>query len=177
MTSGCGRKGKDLWNSFSRTSRRLICNVTFKLPNGEKKTVQGKEGESVLQVAHRNEIPLEGMNANLSRVDISRCRCLWRISRLRYLSHSPRPKDVRQASRAKWGRRRPFGFRSWIDWDVWVLSKKNQKNRSRLGCQVIIPNDIDNLEVCLLFWGWLFICCLDHSSNALQELLRWWSCP
>ena len=127
MTSGCGRKGKDLWNSFSRTSRRLICNVTFKLPNGEKKTVQGKEGESVLQVAHRNEIPLEGMNANLSRVDISRCRCLWRISRLRYLSHSPRPKDVRQASRAKWGRRRPFGFRSWIDWDVWVLSKENQK--------------------------------------------------
>lgn len=69
-------KREDLWNSFSRTSRRLICNVTFKLPNGEKKTVQGKEGESVLQVAHRNEIPLEGMNANLSRVDISRCRCL-----------------------------------------------------------------------------------------------------
>jgi len=34
--------------------------MTFILPNGERKEVEGKEGESVLELAHENGIDLEG---------------------------------------------------------------------------------------------------------------------
>lgn len=34
--------------------------ITFKLTNGEEKTVDAPLGLSVLEIAHKNEIPLEG---------------------------------------------------------------------------------------------------------------------
>ncbi len=34
--------------------------VSFRLPSGELKTVEAKEGLSILEVAHQNHIPLEG---------------------------------------------------------------------------------------------------------------------
>jgi ferredoxin len=37
-----------------------MVNIGFKLPNGEIKMVKAEEGLSILEVAHQNDVPLEG---------------------------------------------------------------------------------------------------------------------
>ena len=54
--------------------KKELVSVTFVAPNGEKETVKGREGDSLLDVAHDNDIEVEG--ACGGEMACSTCHCI-----------------------------------------------------------------------------------------------------
>lgn len=96
-------------------------NITFILPDGEEKTVDAPNGQSVLEVAHHNEIPLEG--ACEGSLACSTCHVIVDDAYFDQLSEpSEDEEDMLDLA---------FGL----------------TETSRLGCQIIMSDALDGLKV------------------------------
>eukprot|EP00744_Colponema_vietnamica_P020090 GILI01028520.1.p1 GENE.GILI01028520.1~~GILI01028520.1.p1 ORF type:complete len:160 (+),score=9.94 GILI01028520.1:30-482(+) len=96
--------------------------VTYILRDGSKRTVKGEIGKSLLEVAHANEIPLEG--ACEASLACSTCHVIFTDSNLfdQLPEASEREEDM-------------------LDMAPGLTST------SRLGCQVICSEELDGIEV------------------------------
>ncbi len=97
--------------------------MTFIAPDGTRKEVDAAEGLSVLEVAHRNKIELEG--ACEGSLACSTCHVV--VAREWYDKLSPATEDEEDMLDLAFG-----------------LSAT-----SRLGCQIIMSKELDGLEVTL----------------------------
>jgi ferredoxin, 2Fe-2S len=95
--------------------------VHFELNSGEVITVEGNEGLSILEVAHRNKIPLEG--ACEGSLACSTCHVIVDPEFFNMLK-SPSEEEDDMLDLA-------FGLTS----------------TSRLGCQIILNNDMDGIRI------------------------------
>ncbi|WP_096704777.1 ferredoxin family 2Fe-2S iron-sulfur cluster binding protein [Magnetospirillum sp. 15-1] len=97
--------------------------MTFIAPDGTRKEVDAAEGLSVLEVAHRNKIELEG--ACEGSLACSTCHVV--VAKEWYDKLSPATEDEEDMLDLA------FGLTA----------------TSRLGCQIIMSKDLDGLEVTL----------------------------
>lgn len=96
-------------------------NMTFILNDGTEKTVEAPNGQSVLEIAHHNEIPLEG--ACEGSLACSTCHVIVDDSYFNDLSE-PTEDEEDMLDLA-------FGL----------------TETSRLGCQIIMSDELDGLRV------------------------------
>jgi 2Fe-2S ferredoxin len=96
-------------------------NITFVLSDGTEKTVEAPNGQSVLEVAHHNEIPLEG--ACEGSLACSTCHVIVDDAYFDTLAE-PTEDEEDMLDLA-------FGL----------------TETSRLGCQIIMSDDLDGLRV------------------------------
>ncbi len=98
-----------------------LYSATFILPDGTKKTVQGKEGTSLLFLAHDNNIPLEGAcEASLA------CSTCHVIVKNDFFDKLPEAIDAEE---------------DMLDYAFGLTPT------SRLGCQLILNEDTDGIVV------------------------------
>ncbi|KAK8805425.1 hypothetical protein WA158_002081 [Blastocystis sp. Blastoise] len=114
---------KQLYKPILSYSFRSICNVTFHLPDGSSKTVKSESGKSILTVAHNNNLPLEG--ACEGSLACATCHVILGESSYNKVECA---NDLEE--------------------DL-LDSVPDQCETSRLACQVIIPDDCDQLEITL----------------------------
>lgn len=96
-------------------------NVTFIYPDGSEKTFDAPNGISVLEVAHKNDVPLEG--ACEGSLACSTCHV---IVDQEYFDQLPEPSENEE--------------------DMLDLAFE-LTHTSRLGCQIIISDALDGLRV------------------------------
>ncbi|KAK2706497.1 hypothetical protein QYM36_016509 [Artemia franciscana] len=102
----------------------LGINVTFVTRGNEKITVQGKVGESFLDVAVNNDVDLEGFGACEGTLSCSTCHIIFKPEDFRKLSSKPTDEELDMLDLA-------YGL----------------TDTSRLGCQVNLTKEMDNIEV------------------------------
>ncbi len=95
--------------------------MTFVLPNGQQKSVDAPEGNSVLEIAHHNNVDLEG--ACEGGLACSTCHCV--VAPEWYGKLSPASEDEEDMLDLA------FGLTA----------------TSRLGCQIVMNKDLDGLVV------------------------------
>jgi 2Fe-2S ferredoxin len=98
-------------------------NITFVWPDGEEKTFDAPVGISLLEIAHKNDVPLEG--ACEGSLACSTCHVIVDESYFTKLSE-PTEDEEDMLDLA-------FGL----------------THTSRLGCQIIMSNELDGLRVTL----------------------------
>lgn len=99
-----------------------MAKITFKLPGGEAKTVNAPNGISLLEVAHKNDIPLEG--ACEGSLACSTCHLI--IEDKARFDELPEPKEDEE--------------------DMLDLAF-GLTQTSRLGCQIMVNDELDGLVV------------------------------
>lgn len=97
--------------------------MTFVYSDGHEKTVEAPNGISVLEIAHKNEIPLEG--ACEGSLACSTCHVIIEPSWFEKLDEATESEE-----------------------DMLDLAFGLQRT-SRLGCQIIMSDDLDGLRVSL----------------------------
>ncbi|XP_065565088.1 2Fe-2S ferredoxin-like isoform X2 [Artemia franciscana] len=107
---------------FRSNSAKERINVTFVTRGNEKITVQGKVGESFLDVAVNNDVDLEG--ACEGTLSCSTCHIIFKPEDFRKLSSKPTDEELDMLDLA-------YGL----------------TDTSRLGCQVNLTKEMDNIEV------------------------------
>jgi len=97
--------------------------VTFISPEGEKTTVEGKKGWTVLDIAHEFDIDIEGVCGG--GMACSTCHV--------YVAKQFLPKIP------------PIS----VEEEAILQFAPDRKDNSRLGCQITVEDDLDGLEVTL----------------------------
>ncbi|KAJ5070249.1 ferredoxin/adrenodoxin [Anaeramoeba ignava] len=114
------QKPKILFQKLSNLTSEKI-KIIFKLPDGSKKTVEGKTKETVLDVAKRSDIPLEGAcEGNLA---CSTCHCYLKNEHFDLFKE---PSDR--------------------EYDLLDLAFA-VKQTSRLACQLVLQKKHDGIEI------------------------------
>lgn len=103
--------------------RRSSCRITYKDKDGNEQTVKAKEGDNLLDLAHANDIDLEG--ACGGAIACSTCHL---VVEPKFFAMLPPPSEE--------------------ELDMLDLAAGLTKT-SRLGCQVIVKKELDGMAVTL----------------------------
>lgn len=98
--------------------------VTFHLASGQKIKAKGKEGDSLLDVVVNNNLPLDGYGACEGTLTCSTCHLIFSKEIYDKLPEKPSDEEL----------------------DMLDLAYE-LTDTSRLGCQIILSKDLNNLEV------------------------------
>ncbi|XP_025206619.1 adrenodoxin isoform X2 [Melanaphis sacchari] len=124
ITKSCIRSGIYNIKHMSTVNNEKLIKVIFNKANGDKITAEGKKGDSLLDVIINNNLDFDGYGACEGTLTCSTCHVI--LNSKDYDSLPDKPSDE--------------------ELDMLDLAY-NLTDTSRLGCQIILEEKLDGLEV------------------------------
>ncbi|XP_025413268.1 adrenodoxin isoform X1 [Sipha flava] len=123
ITNSC-LNSRTVMRFMSTTNNEKLIRVSFNKANGDKITAEGKKGDSLLDVIVNNNLDFDGFGACEGTLTCSTCHII--LDQKDYDSLPEKPSDE--------------------ELDMLDLAY-NLTDTSRLGCQIILEDKLDGLEV------------------------------
>ncbi|VVC25933.1 Hypothetical protein CINCED_3A009800 [Cinara cedri] len=124
VTNFCIKSRVLMKYNLSTSNNEKLIKVTFNKANGEKVTAEGKKGDSLLDVIVNNNLDFDGFGACEGTLTCSTCHVILNQKNYDELPEKPSDEEL----------------------DMLDLAY-NLTDTSRLGCQIVLEEKLDGLEV------------------------------